>query len=559
VPFTDCGELGPAVTRPDGSVVAFGGLCTEANPDPTAIYNPFLNTWVQGPNIPATCGASGTTNCSLADAGGVLLPNGNVLFAASAGFNKPPAHFFEFTTANTIDQVADDYSASNGFGASYVFLVLPTGQILMTLNCNCVEIYTPIGSPDPAWAPTVTSAPPSCVSFGGTYSLSGTQLNGLSQGAAYGDDFQSATNYPLVRIVYNINPNLGFYARTFGHSTMSIAPGQVGSTNFTVPSNIVPGASTLHVIANGIASSGTPITVSASCAGTHDFNGDGRSDIVWRDASGNTAIWLMNGATVLSSGGVGGVPATWSIVGQRDFDGDGKADLLWRDTSGNTSIWFMNGTQVASSAGIGNIPTTWSVVATGDFNGDGKGDILWRDNSGNVAVWMMNGAAVTSSGALGNVPTTWTVVGTGDFNADGKTDLLWRDNLGNTSIWFMNGSQVSFSAGVGNIPTSWSVAGTGDFNGDGKADIVWRDNVGDTSIWLMNGAAVLTAGALGNIPTNWSIVQTGDYNGDSMSDLLWRDSSGNTAMWFMNGMTVSSTGGVGNIPTSWTVQSVNAE
>ena len=89
---------------------------------------------------------------------------------------------------------------------------------------------------------------------------------------------------------------------------------------------------------------GRRVGFSAANTRTHDFNGDGKSDIVWRDSSGNVAFWLMNGATMSSSGGVGGVPATWSIVGQRDFNGDGKADLLWRDTSGNTAMWFMNGT-----------------------------------------------------------------------------------------------------------------------------------------------------------------------------------------------------------------------
>ena len=67
-------------------------------------------------------------------------------------------------------------------------------------------------------------------------------------------------------------------------------------------------------------------------ANPHDFNGHGMSDIAWRNTGGDTATWLMNGTTVLSSGVLGLVPTTWSIVGQRDFDGDGKADLLWRDT-----------------------------------------------------------------------------------------------------------------------------------------------------------------------------------------------------------------------------------
>jgi VCBS repeat protein/FG-GAP repeat protein len=295
---------------------------------------------------------------------------------------------------------------------------------------------------------------------------------------------------------------------------------------------------------------------------THDFNGDGMSDIAWRDIRGNTAIWLMNGAAILSLGEIGTVPTSWSIVGQRDFDGDGKADLLWRDTLGNTAIWFMNGTQVASSASVGNLPMAWSVVGTGDFNGDGLGDILWRDGSGNLAVWLMNGASIVSSGAIGTVPSTWTVAGTGDFDGDGKTDLLWRDAGGNIAIWFLNGVQVASSANVGNIATSWSIVGTGDFDGDGKSDIVWRDTLGDTSIWLMNGATLSSAGGLGNVPTTWSMVLTGDYDGDGKSDLLWRDTGGNTAIWFMNGVSVSSTASTGNIPTGWvpwTVQSANAE
>jgi hypothetical protein len=301
----------------------------------------------------------------------------------------------------------------------------------------------------------------------------------------------------------------------------------------------------------------SPVMVTVAA---HDFNGDGKGDLLWQNCNSFVvADWLMNGTQVLQSFGLGPVPSQWTIVGQRDFNGDGFIDLLWRDTAGDTSIWFLSAGQVGSAAGIGNIPSAWAVVGTGDFNGDRFGDILWQDPSGNLAVWLMNGAAVLSSAGLGNIPTVWSVVGIGDFNGDGDSDILWRDTSGNTAIWFMNGTTVASTAGVGNVATTWTVVGTGDFNGDGKSDIVWRDKVGDTAIWLMNGAAALSAGGLGNVPTTWSITLTGDYNGDGMSDLLWRDTAGNTAIWFMNGLTVLSSAGVGNIPGTWTVQSVNAE
>jgi hypothetical protein len=301
------------------------------------------------------------------------------------------------------------------------------------------------------------------------------------------------------------------------------------------------------------------LAVLSSTHDTHDFNADGKSDIAWRDTGGNAAVWLMNGATLLQSGGLGSAPTTWSVVGQRDFDGDGKSDWLWHDTSGNVAMWFLNGAKVTQSAGVGNVSTAWSVAGTGDFNGDGKGDILWHDTSGNVAVWLMNSAMVSTSAGVGSAPTTWSIVGTGDFDGDGKTDILWHDSSGNVAIWFMNGPQVASSVGVGNVSTIWSIVGTGDFNGDGKTDILWHDSSGNVAVWLMNGAQLSQSAGLGSAPTTWSIVETGDFNGDGKSDILWHDTSGNVAIWFMNGAQLSQSAGVASVPTIWSIQGANAD
>jgi hypothetical protein len=268
VPLADpykCGnwEIGPAVMRPDGTLVAFGGNtgCKGVpKPDPTAIYDTADGTWSAGRNIPALCGTGGTTSCSLADAPAALLPDGNILFAASAGAGSQPTHFFEYASADTIKQVADTVFCANEEPAYAVnFLVLPNGQILATDLCDAPEFYTPAGSPKPSWVPVITSHPKK-VTPGDSYTISGTQFNGLSQGAYYGDDVQGATNYPIVRIT-NVATSHVFYARTANHSTMSIAPGTTGSTTFTVPATIETGTSDLVVIANGIASKHVTITV----------------------------------------------------------------------------------------------------------------------------------------------------------------------------------------------------------------------------------------------------------------------------------------------------------
>jgi len=94
-----------------------------------------------------------------------------------------------------------------------------------------------------------------------TYQISGTQFNGLSQAAAFGDEFETATNYPLVRITNNSTKHV-FYAKTHDHSTMGVATGNtIVSTNFDVPTNIETGASTLVVVANGIPSAAVNLTV----------------------------------------------------------------------------------------------------------------------------------------------------------------------------------------------------------------------------------------------------------------------------------------------------------
>jgi hypothetical protein len=41
------------------------------------------------------------------------------------------------------------------------------------------------------------------------------------------------------------------------------------------------------------------------------------------------AIWLMNGAQVTQAAAVGSAPTSWSIVETGDYNGDGKSDILW--------------------------------------------------------------------------------------------------------------------------------------------------------------------------------------------------------------------------------------
>jgi hypothetical protein len=230
------GEIGPAILRPDGTVFATGSYST-AGPGHTAIYTPgtsLMNpgTWTVGPDFPADDDAG--------DSFAVLLTNGDVLVEGESGY---------LYTWNGTTFTQGAFAGGN-------LMVLPTGEILIGGS----EIYTSTGTYNPAWAPAITNCP-SSVTRGSTYKITGTQFNGLSQANSFGDEYQTATNYPLVRITNNGTGHV-FYAVTHDHSTMGVATGSKPvSTNFDVPTGLETGASTLVVVANGIPSVAVNITV----------------------------------------------------------------------------------------------------------------------------------------------------------------------------------------------------------------------------------------------------------------------------------------------------------
>jgi hypothetical protein len=234
------GEIGPQILRPDGTVFVTGAA-KSGKAGHTSVYHPGLaptdpGTWTPGPDFP--------NHDQAGDCAASLLPNGRVLVAAASG------RLYEYdgqTLATT---------ASGASGA--VLLQLPSGETLVT--ASTVKLYTSTGAPDPAWAPTI-SAVPTLLQRGRTYTANGTQFNGLSQAAALGDEFETATNYPLVRITNRATGHV-VYARTHDHSSMGVATGITPVyTSFDVPAGAETGASTLQIVANGIASKGVKVKI----------------------------------------------------------------------------------------------------------------------------------------------------------------------------------------------------------------------------------------------------------------------------------------------------------
>jgi hypothetical protein len=242
------GEVGPQILRPNGTVFAVGAT------GKTAIFHTSNGTWSKGPTLPKVHGKQ----LDEADGPAAVLPDGEVLLDASPGDYNPPSRVFIYNGSKLVT-VPSPPGVAN-FASNYVYMmVLPTGQVLFNDRDGEFEVYNPTGSAKKAWLPSVTKVP-TTLAAGHAYQLSGSQLNGLTQASAYGDDYQSATNYPLVRLTSEATGDI-VYARTYDMTSMTVKPLAKSSVSFAMPASIPAGTYTLSVVANGLASAGVSVTV----------------------------------------------------------------------------------------------------------------------------------------------------------------------------------------------------------------------------------------------------------------------------------------------------------
>ncbi|MDB5390517.1 MAG: algE [Planctomycetaceae bacterium] len=255
-------ELGPGFLLPDGRVFYFG-----AN-GRTAYYTPSTDLWTAGPAEPF----QGSTQVVATDDPGAMLPNGHILIALSplgnipadskgnpTNYNFPtPSYIYDYDPAA---QTFTDVSPGGSLGGNSLspnafalnMIVLPSGQVMLADEKGGFQIFNEDSAtgPQDAWRPTVTNI----VDNGdGTFTLTGTQLNGISEGAAYGDDNEMASNYPILR--FTDSGGNESYARTFNWSSTGVATGATPvSTQFKLPAgHVLSDFTSVTVIANGIPS-----------------------------------------------------------------------------------------------------------------------------------------------------------------------------------------------------------------------------------------------------------------------------------------------------------------
>jgi hypothetical protein len=279
---------------------------------------------------------------------------------------------------------------------------------------------------------------------------------------------------------------------------------------------------------------------------------DGTS-IFWQDNTGTAKISDLAGTTVTDGPSIP-IPAPADfIVGIGDFNGDGKSDILWRNGAA-LSIWELDETGIIGQGPVTDNTGTiinpgpgpgWHVVGTGDFNRDGKSDILLQKGTGKIDIWLMNGTKRIDELKIANPNPGpgWHAVGTGDFNLDGKSDILWWNETGEVAIWEMDGTRVINTYSIALKPDpNWQAKGAGDFNGTGKSEILFQ-NITNKQVAIWNGNSLVPV-TDPSLPPGTNLNQSGsdvvgisDYHShDSTVDILFQNkSTGAVKVWGVKG------------------------
>jgi FG-GAP-like repeat len=288
---------------------------------------------------------------------------------------------------------------------------------------------------------------------------------------------------------------------------------------------------------------GTPIPKATSTSaastdqilGVGNFDGDSlhRADIAYRSTTGAVSIALNGGAkTVVPN--VGTVPTTWVVKDVGDFNGDGKSDLLWwNSTSGQLSIWEMSGTTLIANPLPGTVApsSSWRIQAAVDINHDGISDIAWQTTnanglfSGPTSIWIMNSNGTLRESTLANMPAGSQFVGAMKQGPAAPSDLpaqpITEAHCGQSSGTLRNPgfgayetwtSGITFDGGHGTV--------FGDVTGDGKIDIVTLAN-NEVDVVQSNGTSFtrpLLFWPNAFYGSHGTLI--GDFDGDGYADLV---------------------------------------
>ena len=505
------GELGPGFLLPNGKAFYIGATNHTVIYTPTGTTN--AGTWAAGATIPNNLGA--------VDSSGAMMFNGKILCALGTDTNfGSTTYFYEYDyAANSFTLVG---SPTGGTSASIIpygtqMLDMPDGTILFSYGNAQVYSYQPDGTAVTNGVPSISNV---IVNYDGSYAIFGKLLNGISQGAAYGDDKQMDTGRPIVYLTNSASHVQ--YCRTLNWSTCNVATGtNILSTSLTLPAGLANGTYPFVVSANGIHSApysytiGGTVTRPPAPTSLAANSGAGVVNLTWTQSTGTGIAYNRVYRSINGSGGpyhlLAVIPATTSYTDTAVLGDDtyyyevsainATAESPLTSSAGatpqyaTTGYWKFDegsGTVANDSSGNGNTGTiqgtgaTWVTGFTGDalqFTGAsnwvsfGTGPSVSGQNSFTVAAWIKTTSSAAGviiqqrdSGFNGEYQFSLNAGGTLQFMAYG--DSAYQFNFGTTQtvndgLWHQ---VVAVRSGVtGNIYVDGALSAT--TNGTAVADM----------------------------------------------------------------------------------------
>jgi RHS repeat-associated protein len=233
-----------------------------------------------------------------------------------------------------------------------------------------------------------------------------------------------------------------------------------------------------------------------------DFDNNGKID----------RLVVKNGTLIAcDSLGISTIPSITGIndIKLIDFNGDGQTEFLAIDTSGNGSIWKYNGTTFATiyySVFFGKSPN----VFTGDFNGDGKTDYISFSGS-SWGIYYSTGTGF-ASGTMPSGFKSYEPAQTGQLDS---SKMQWYSSSDCNDIV----TSVPYAA----IYKPATTVYIDDLNNDGKSDIIYTCQ--DTlSVFISSGNSFIQVNTfkISNATDQNSIfLQTADLNGNNQKEIIY--------------------------------------
>jgi len=232
--------------------------------------------------------------------------------------------------------------------------------------------------------------------------------------------------------------------------------------------------------------------------------GKASADVYVRSTGNVIGAWTTDGTGKVSGWAtVGEFDGSTQIVGLGDFNGNGQTDLLLRNANGAVGCFFTGGETTGWNY-FQSLGDEWKLSAIGDLNGNGRDDVVLKHDAGFAGSWLTQADGTMAWADLDTLPEGFAIVGAGDFNGDGTDDvLLQKDSY--FGAWLVQNGNAAGWMGLGDLPNV-TVEQIADFDGDGKDDLRVRTTSGDLGSQLVKGADTLEWKYYGSVGDEWSTV-----------------------------------------------------